>query len=131
MILLLLTSLAYGVSPEYTYIEAGEPAPFSGRLFNDEAAQLLSDKVSKAEDICRIELDYQVGMVLAKKNEEIQDIRSEHIYQKKVLVSKIESQQKRIESLEKLKTPSKKELWFSLGLISGVGITIAIANAVN
>ena len=131
MILLLLTSLAYGVSPEYTYIEAGEPAPFSGRLFNDEAAQLLSDKVSKAEDMCRIELDYQVGMVLAKKNEEIQEIRSEHVYQKKVLASKIESQQKRIEDLEKLKTPSKKELWFSLGLISGVGITIAIANAVN
>ena len=131
MILLLLTSLAFGQTPEYTYIEAGEPAPFSGRLFNDEAAQLLSDKVSKAEDMCRIELDYQVGMVLAKKNEEIQEIRSEHIYQKKVLVSKIESQQKRIESLEKLKTPSKKELWFSLGLISGVGITIAIANAVN
>ncbi len=131
MILLLLTSLAFGQTPEYTYIEAGEPAPFSGRLFNDEAAQLLSDKVSKAEDMCRIELDYQVGMVLAKKNEEIQEIRSEHIYQKKVLVSKIESQQKRIESLEKLKTPSKKELWFSLGLISGVGITVAIANAVN
>jgi len=131
MIFILLTSLAYGVSPEYTYIEIGEPAPFSGRLFNDEAAQLLSDKVSKAEDMCRIELDYQVGMVLAKKNEEIQEIRSEHIYQKKVLVSKIESQQKRIEDLEKLKTPSKKELWFSLGLISGVGITIAIANAVN
>ena len=131
MILLLLTSLAFGQTPEYTYIEAGEPAPFSGRLFNDEAAQLLSDKVSKAEDMCRIELDYQVGMVLAKKNEEIQEIRSEHIYQKKVLVSKIESQQKRIESLEKLKTPSKKELWFSLGLISGIGITIAIANAVN
>lgn len=131
MIFLLLTSLAFGQSPEYTYIEAGEPAPFSGRLFNDEASQLLSDKVSKAEDMCRIELDYQVGMVLAKKNEEIQEIRSEHIYQKKVLVSKIESQQKRIEGLEKLKTPSKKELWFSLGLISGVGITIAIANAVN
>jgi hypothetical protein len=131
MIFLLLTSLAFGQSPEYTYIEAGEPAPFSGRLFNDEASQLLSDKVSKAEDMCRIELDYQVGMVLAKKNEEIQEIRSEHIYQKKVLVSKIESQQKRIEGLEKLKTPSKKELWFSFGLISGVGITIAIANAVN
>ena len=131
MILLLLTSLAYGTNPEYTYIEIGEPAPFSGRLFNDEAAQLLSDKVSKAEDMCRIELDYQVGMVLAKKNEEIQETRSEHVYQKKVLVSKIESQQKRIEDLEKLRTPSKKELWFSLGLISGVGITIAIAQAVN
>jgi hypothetical protein len=131
MILLLLTSLAHGVSPEYTYIEAGEPAPFSGRLFNDEASQLIADQIADASDKCLIELDYQVGMVLAKKNEEIQEIRSEHIYQKKVLVSKIESQQKRIEDLEKLKTPSKKELWFSLGLISGVGITIAIANAVN
>lgn len=131
MIFLLLTSLAFGQSPEYTYIEAGEPAPFSGRLFNDEASQLIADQIADASDKCLIELDYQVGMVLAKKNEEIQEIRSEHIYQKKVLVSKIESQQKRIEDLEKLKTPSKKELWFSLGLISGVGITIAIANAVN
>ena len=131
MILLLLTSLAFGQTPEYTYLETGEPAPFSGRLFNDEASQLVADQIADASDKCLIELDYQVGMVLAKKNEEIQEIRSEHIYQKKVLVSKIESQQKRIESLEKLKTPSKKELWFSLGLISGVGITIVIANAVN
>ena len=131
MILLLLTSLAFGQTPEYTYLEAGESAPFSGRLFNDEASQLVADQIADASDKCLIELDYQVGMVLAKKNEEIQEIRSEHIYQKKVLVSKIESQQKRIESLEKLKTPSKKELWFSLGLISGVGITIVIANAVN
>ena len=131
MILLLLTSLAFGQTPEYTYLKTGEPAPFSGRLFNDEASQLVADQIADASDKCLIELDYQVGMVLAKKNEEIQEIRSEHIYQKKVLVSKIESQQKRIESLEKLKTPSKKELWFSLGLISGVGITIVIANAVN
>ena len=70
-------------------------------------------------------------MVLAKKNEEIKEIRSEHLYQKEVLVSKIESQQKRIESLEKLKTPPKKQLWFTLGLITGVGTTIAIAKAVE
>ena len=131
MILLLLTSLAYGVSPEYTYLETGEPAPFSGRLFNDEASQLVADQIADASDKCLIELDYQVGIVLAKKNEEIQEIRSEHIYQKKVLVSKIESKQKRIESLEKLKTPPKKQLWFTLGLITGVGTTIAIAKAVE
>ena len=129
--MIFLLSLAFADVPEYTYLERGMEAPFSGRLFNDTASQLLADQIADASDKCLIELDYQVGMVLAKKNEEIQEIRSEHIYQKKVLVSKIESQQKRIESLEKLKTPSKKELWFSLGLISGVGITIAIANAVN
>ena len=129
--MIFLLSLAFADVPEYTYLERGMEAPFSGRLFNDTASQLLADQIADASDKCLIELDYQVGMVLAKKNEEIQEIRSEHIYQKKVLVSKIESQQKRIEDLEKLKTPSKKELWFSLGLISGVGITIAIANAVN
>ena len=128
---MLLTSLAFGESPEYTYISTGESAPFSGRLFNDEAAQLLSDKVSKAEDMCRIELDYQVGMILAKKNEEIAELKSEHKYDKEVLASKIESQQKRIESLEKLKTPPKKQLWFTFGLVSGIAITISIAKAVQ
>jgi len=131
MILLLLTTLAWGQSPEYTYIEAGEPAPFSGRLFNDEASQLIADQIQDATDKCLIELDYQVGMALAKKNEQIAELKSKHKYDKEVLATKIETQQNRIEELEQLKTPLKKELWFSLGLISGVAITIAIANAVN
>ena len=131
MTLLLLSTLAWGQSPEYTYLEAGESAPFSGRLFNDEASQLIADEIQDATDKCLIELDYQVGMVLAKKNEQIAELKSQHKYEKEVLASKIETQQNRIEELEKLKTPPKKQLWFSLGLISGVGITIAIAQAVN
>lgn len=131
MILLLLSTLAWGQSPEYTYLEAGEVAPFSGRLFNDEASQLIADEIQDATDKCLIELDYQVGMVLAKKNEQIAELKSKHKYEKEVLASKIESQQKRIEDLEQLKTPPKRQLWFTLGLISGVGITISIAKAVN
>tara|TARA_R110000824_G_scaffold142564_1_gene309698 strand:- start:1149 stop:1544 length:396 start_codon:yes stop_codon:yes gene_type:complete len=131
MILLLLSSLAFGQNPEYTYISAGESAPFSGRLFNDEAAQVLADKISKADEICQIELDYQIGMILAKKNEEIAELKSVHKYDKEVLASRIETQQKRIASLEKLKTPSKRQLWFSLGLVSGVAITISIAKAIQ
>ena len=68
---------------------------------------------------------------MAKKNEQINELKSKHKYEKEVLASKIESQQKRIEELEQLKTPPKKQLWFTLGLISGVGITISIAKAVN
>ena len=131
MILLLLSTLAWGQSPEYTYLEAGEPAPFSGRLFNDQASQLIADEIQDATDKCLIELDYQVGIALAKKNEQINELKSKHKYEKEVLASKIESQQKRIEELEQLKTPPKRQLWFTLGLISGVGITIAIAQAVN
>jgi len=129
--MIFLLSLAFADVPEYTYIESGEPAPFSGRLFNDEASQLIADQIADATDRCQIELDYQVGMVLAKKNDEIQELNSQHKYDKGVLVAKIETQQKRIEDLEKLKTPPKRQFWFTTGLVSGIGITIAIAKAVQ
>ena len=129
--MILLLSLAFADAPEYTYLETGEPAPFAGRLFNDEASQLIADQIQDATDKCLIELDYQVGLTLAEKEEQIRKLKSEHKYKVATLTSKIEAQQNRIEELEKLKTPPKKKLWFSFGLITGVGITIAIAQAVN
>ena len=129
--MILLLSLAFADAPEYTYLETGEPAPFAGRLFNDEASQLIADQIQDATDKCLIELDYQVGLALAEKEEQIRKLKSKHKYEKDVLTSKIKSQQERIERLESLKTPPKKKFWFSFGLITGVGITIAIAQAVN
>lgn len=131
MILFLLTSLAWGQVPEYTQIEQGEPAPFSGRLFNEEASQLIADELVNCVEKCKIEMDYQIGLALANKEEELRQIKSQHKYDKEVLQLKIEAQQERIEGLEKLKTPPKKKLWFALGLISGVGTTVLIAKAVN
>ena len=129
--MILLLSLAFADTPEYTYLETGEPAPFAGRLFNDEASQLIADQIQDATDKCLIELDYQVGLALAEKEEQIKKLKSQHKYEKDALAFKIESQKERIEELEKLKTPPKKKIWFSFGLITGVGITIAIAQAVN
>ena len=129
--MILLLSLAFAGAPEYTYLETGEPAPFAGRLFNDEASQLIADQIQDATDKCLIELDYQVGLALAKKEEQIRKLKSQHKYEKDALAFKIQSQKERIEELEKLKTPPKKKFWFSFGLITGVGITIAIAQAVN
>ena len=129
--MIFLLSLAFASAPEYTYLETGEPAPFAGRLFNDTASQLIADKIQDATDKCLIELDYQVGIALAEKEEQIRKLKSKHKYEKDTLAFKIESQQERIEELEKLKTPPKKKFWFSFGLITGVGITIAIAQAVN
>tara|TARA_Y100000592_G_scaffold94414_1_gene159145 strand:+ start:876 stop:1265 length:390 start_codon:yes stop_codon:yes gene_type:complete len=129
--MIFLLSLAFADAPEYTYLETGEPAPFAGRLFNDEASQLIADQIQDTTDKCLIELDYQVGIALAEKEEQIRKLKSQHKYEKDALAFKIESQQERIEELEKLKTPPKKKFWFSFGLITGVGITIAIAQAVN
>jgi uncharacterized protein involved in exopolysaccharide biosynthesis len=129
--MILLLSLAFAAVPEYTYLEAGMEAPFSGRLFNDTASQLLADQVANATDRCLIELDYQVGVALAGKEQEIKKLKSEHKYEKDLLEAEVQALETRIEGLEQLKTPPKKKFWFSLGLISGVAITIAIANAVN
>jgi len=131
MILLLLSTLAWGQVPEYTQIEQGEPAPFSGRLFNEEASQLIADQLANCVEKCQIEMDYQLGLALARKEEELRQIKSQHKYDKEILQLKVEAQQERIQELEKLKTPPKRQLWFTLGLISGVGITISIAKAVN
>ena len=129
--MMFLLSLAFADVPEYTYLERGMEAPFSGRLFNDTASQLLADQVANATDRCLIELDYQVGIAVAEKEQEIRKLKSEHKYDKDFLEAEIQVLETRIEALEALKTPPKKKFWFSFGLISGIGITIAIANAVN
>jgi len=129
--MIFLLSLAFADVPEYTYIESGEPAPFSGRLFNDEASQLIADQIADATDRCQIELDYQIGLALAEKEEEIRKLKSSHKFEVQILEAEVKALEARIEGLEELKTPPKKKFWFSLGLISGIGITIAIAQAVN
>ena len=129
--MIFLLSLAFADIPEYTYLEAGMEAPFSGRLFNDAASQLLADQVANATDRCQIEMDYQVGITLAEKEEEIRKLKSSHKFEVQILEAEVKALEARIEGLEELKTPPKKKFWFSLGLISGIGITIAIAQAVN
>ena len=129
--MIFLLSLAFADVPEYTYLEAGMEAPFSGRLFNDTASQLLADQITDATDRCQIEMDYQVGLALAEKEEEIRKLKSSHKFEVQILEAEVKALEARIEGLEELKTPPKKKFWFSFGLISGIGITIAIAQAVN
>ena len=131
MILLALLSLAWGSSPEYTYLQKGDVAPFNGRLMSDAAIDLITQEIVNAPEECRIEMQYQLAMLEADKNEEIRKLESAMKFNNEIHDTKILQQQKRIQELEELKTPPKSRLWFSLGLITGIGTTIAIANAVN
>ena len=106
-------------------------APFSGRLFNDTASQLLADQIADATDRCQIEMGYQIGILLAEKEQEINKLKSQHKLDRGTLEAEIQALEERIVGLEKIKTPPKKKFWFSFGLITGVGITIIIAQAVN
>jgi|15BtaG_2_1085339.scaffolds.fasta_scaffold00024_20 hypothetical protein len=131
MILLLLSSLAWGNLPEYTYIEEGELAPFSGRLFNDAAADILAEQIEMGPRECQINLEYQLGLQEAEKQQEILKLKSSHKFEIQILEAEVQAKKERIKNLEELKTPPKKQFWFTLGLITGVGTTIAIAKAVE
>jgi len=129
--MIFLLSLAFADVPEYTYLEAGMEAPFSGRLFNDEASQLIADQIADATDYCQIQIDYEIDLALADKQEELDILKSKYKYDKQLLEAKIKFQETRIKSLEELKTPPKRQLWFITGLVSGVTLTISIAKAVE
>ena len=131
MIVLALLSLAWGSNPEYIYLQEGEVAPFAGRLMSDAAVDLITERLVNGPKECQIEMQYQLALLEAEKNQEIKKINSQFKFIKDLGDTKIAEQQTRIEELEKLKTPPKWRLWFGLGLITGVGTTIAIANAVN
>ena len=131
MILILLSSLAWGEAPKYTYLEEGEPAPFSGRLFDDVAADLIAERLENGPQECQINLEYQLALLEVDHRQEIEKLKSSHKFETQILEAEIKAKETRIEALEELKTPPKKKFWFSLGLITGVATTIAIANAVN
>jgi hypothetical protein len=98
---------------------------------NDTAIDLIAERLVNGPKECQIEMQYQLALQEAEKNEQIKKLNNKMKYDSDIYNAKIIEQQKRIEALEELKTPPRSRLWFSLGLITGVGTTIAIAKAVQ
>ena len=64
---MLLASIAYGEA-QFTNLKVGEPAPFNGRLLNDEALATLVVNQESIEEACQIEVDYELDKAQAKWN---------------------------------------------------------------
>ena len=64
---LLMTSFAYA-DPQFVKLEEGESAPFTGRLFNDEAVtKLVVEDKFKVEQ-CDLQIDYEKKKLEALHN---------------------------------------------------------------
>ena len=117
--------------PEFTKLEKGQPAPWPGRLFNDEAvAKFIIDDKYKIEQ-CNIQIEYEVS----KKTAELDLLYSKKMFdlqaQNRILADRVTLRDDRIKELEKLKTPHNP-FWYALGgIVVGSGITIGITYAVN
>tara|TARA_B100000131_G_scaffold83910_1_gene80885 strand:- start:3814 stop:4203 length:390 start_codon:yes stop_codon:yes gene_type:complete len=128
--ILFLMSMAFADTPTYTVVEKDQPAPFAGYILTPDALKLLSDAAKEGMS-CPAEIDYQVGLMEAKKQKEIKMIVSDYELEVGMLQDEATLQKERIEKLEKLKKPFNRGVWVTVGIAIGVGTTIAIANAVN
>jgi hypothetical protein len=129
MILFLMT-MAMAQPPTYTEIESGQAAPFDGYLLDQSALTLLVVN-AKLGMQCPTEIDYQIQLMEAKKQREMDMLLSDYELEVSLLEDEVTQQKDRIEQLEKLKKPLKRGIWVAVGAALGVGTTIAIANAVN
>tara|TARA_Y100000593_G_C4202600_1_gene282642 strand:+ start:220 stop:618 length:399 start_codon:yes stop_codon:yes gene_type:complete len=117
--------------PEFTKLEKGEPAPWAGRLFNDEAvAKFIVEDKFKIEQ-CEIQTMYEVQKLKSSLDLEYSKKIIELESQITVLDQKVILRDDRIKNLEKIKTPPNAFLWATAGFITGAGITVGITYAVN
>lgn len=124
--------MTYAIAdPLFTKIEKGEVAPWSGRLFNDEAvSQFIVNDKFKVEQ-CNIQIDYEVEKSKAYLDLDYQKKILSLEAQNQILNDKVTLRDNRIRSLESLKTPPNP-FWYAIsGILVGSGITIGITYAVN
>ena len=128
--ILTLMSMALAQEPEYTAVEKNQPSPFAGYLFTPEALDVLNE-AAKVGFSCPAEIDYQVGLMEAKKAQQFALKEADYRFEINVMTQQIQNQKERIAKLEKAKKPFHWTFWTGVGIVIGTGTTIAIANAVN
>ena len=130
MILMLLTSLAFGEA-QFTNLKVGEPAPFNGRLLNDEALATLVVNQESIEEACQIEVDYELDIAKAKWNYDFQIMKITLEGKLERAEAQIEAQQEELEYLRAQDKPNRTFLWVSTGFLIGTATSVGIFNTVK
>jgi len=130
--ILFFPSLSYADEKVVT-VTKGESAPFSGTLFNTEAAARLLIDLESNTELCDIECGKKIEKKEAELKFDYDILKASHdalqIKYDETLIIK----NNQIEFLEKQATKPKLggELVFILGVLGGVGITMASAYTLN
>lgn len=131
MFLLMACPVAHADVPKFTSIEKGEEAPFSGRLFNDEAlAIIIVDKKFEGKE-CELRVSYEVDLMKAHEK-----------YKYDILSATCEADDMRLSELINIRDQENKYLreqikpnrsgwWLAGGFIAGMATAIGIVNLVK
>lgn len=129
MFLLMACPVAHADVPKFTSIEKGEEAPFSGRLFNDEAlAIIIVDKKFEDKE-CELRVTYEVDLM-----------KSHEKYKYDILTATCEADDMRLNELINIREeenkllrdqikPNRNGWWVAGGFVTGVLTSIGIIHA--
>ena len=125
----------YADNGKITTVREGEPALYSGTLLDDKASSKLLAEVKFCEKECDLKIKKEIDLLLINHESLIKSERLKLQVETKRLSDMIAVRDDRIDFLEKNHTPpawyESSELWFAVGVISGIGITVAAGYAIG
>ena len=121
--------------PQSQNVEKGEPAPYHGRIFNDEAVAEIIAQKEIAKDECSLAMSHQEATATAKHDLEIQLLRAELDYEKERGEKLIAIRDEQIEKLQEHYRPRNGLWWaiggFTVGTLSSLGIYYSVRQINN
>jgi hypothetical protein len=130
MLGILLSALCLA-DPQFVVLEAGETAPFSGRLLNDEAIVKLSVEDSFKVEQCNLQINYALEKQKLELELKFEKERIKLETDKAILQEKVKLRDVTIKQLQDLRKPWPPVFYASGGFFVGAATTIAILYAVN
>ena len=121
-----------------TNISEGEPAPFSGTLFNPEASARVIIQLEHTQQACDLRISEAQEILTARHTFEMEVLQSSLTSCNELCTARLDIRQGHIDFLnEELtkKKPQNQVLYFIVGTVLGVGLTLgtsyAYSNIVN
>ena len=130
MIWLLLSSLAFA-EPLMTPLVEGEPAPFAGRLFNDEAVVSMITMKEFAEEQCSINAALDFSLQIAEKQLRIDYLEIEKEALQTKYDAMVDIKNEEIETLRKYSSTKRQSWIFFGGFVLGTTASLLTYYAAN
>jgi hypothetical protein len=125
-----MSSLCFA-EPKFVKLEAGETAPFAGRLLNDEAIAKISVEDSYKVEQCNLQINYELQKQKIELELQFEKQRISLETDKQILEEKVRLRDQTINDMRDLRKPWPPVLYASGGFFVGAATTIAILYAVN
>ena len=114
-------------------ISVGDIAPFTGTLFSTAAAARLLADLETANELCSIKCDKEVEIARAEMQYQLDILQASKDAIQERCDSSLEIRDDQIEFLEKhtINSGISREVYFGVGVLSGVALTIGSAYVIH